>query len=108
MIKHLRFLKDAQPVILHHHEHLDGSGYPDGLSGDEIPLEAKIIAVVDAYDAMISTRAYRPAMSHQAAAAELRMYAGTQFDPQVVETFLHLLGNEVTCAVGEETRAYDE
>jgi putative methionine-R-sulfoxide reductase with GAF domain len=108
MIKHLRFLKDAQPAIRHHHEHLDGSGYPDGLSGDEIPLEARIIAVVDAYDAMMSARAYRPAMPHQAAAAELRMYAGTQFDPQVVETFLHLLSDEVTCAVGEETRAYDE
>jgi len=108
MIEHLRFLKDSQPAIRHHHEHLDGSGYPDGLSGDGIPLEARIIAVVDAYDAMMSARAYRPAMPHQAAAAELRMYAGTQFDPQVVETFLHLLGEEVTSAVGEETRAYDE
>jgi len=108
MIKHLRFLKDAQPAIRHHHEHLDGSGYPDGLSGDEIPLEARIIAVVDAYDAMTSARAYRPAMPHKAAVEELRMYAGKQFDPQVVETFLHLLGAEVTCAVGEETRAYDE
>ena len=108
MIQHLRFLKDVQPAIRHHHEHLDGSGYPDGLSGDEIPLEARIVAVVDAYDAMISARPYRPAMSHQAAAAELRMYAGTQFDPQVVETFLHLLGEEVASAVGEETRAYDE
>jgi HD-GYP domain-containing protein (c-di-GMP phosphodiesterase class II) len=92
MVRHLDFLKPAQPAILHHHERLDGSGYPDGLVGDAIPLEARILAVIDAYDAMTSARPYRPPLSHEAAAAELRKHSGTQFDPQCVEAFLALVG----------------
>ena len=100
LIKHLTFLKDAQPAILYHHERLDGAGYPEGLKGDQVPLEARILAVIDAYDAMTSSRAYRPAMSHEAAAGELRRCSSTQFDIEVVNTFLRLLGDEVTAAAG--------
>ena len=71
-----------------HHERLDGRGYPKGLSGSEISLEARILAVADAYEAMISARCYRPAMSEEDARAELQRCAGTQFDPEIVEAFL--------------------
>jgi hypothetical protein len=91
LVRHLAFLKPAYAGILHHHERLDGRGYPDGLKGDEIPLEARIMAVVDSYDAMTSERPYRPAMSHEEAAAELRRSIGTQFDGHCVETFLGLI-----------------
>ncbi len=74
-----------------HHEHLDGTGYPLGLHGDEVPLEARIIAVADAYEAMTSDRPYRPAMSHEEAAAELRAAAGSRFDRRVVEALLRAL-----------------
>jgi len=93
MIEHIRFLRPALAAIRHHHERLDGRGYPDGLSGDEIPLEARILAVVDSYDAMTSSRSYRTPLPHEAAAAELHRYAGTQFDPACVEAFLALLGD---------------
>ena len=92
MVRHLEFLKPAREAMLHHHERLDGAGYPDGLAGGEIPLEARVLAVVDAYDAMTSARPYRPALSHEAAADELRRAAGTQFDPACVEAFLRLMG----------------
>jgi len=96
MVRHLDFLKTAQAAILHHHERLDGSGYPDGLAGESIPLEARILAVVDSYDAMTSARPYRPPLSHEEAAAELRQGSGTQFDPQCVEAFFGLVGETAT------------
>lgn len=71
-----------------HHEQPDGGGYPAGLTGDEIPLEASILAVADAYAAMVADRVYRPAIGADAARAELERGAGTQFDPQVVQAFL--------------------
>ena len=71
----------------HHHERWDGTGYPDGLSGEEIPLGARIIAVADAFDAMTSDRAYRRAMSEAQALAEVRRQSGSQFDPEVVAAF---------------------
>ncbi len=77
--------------ILKHHEWWNGNGYPIGLRGEEIPLESRILAIVDAYDAMTSDRPYRQAMSHEEAAAELEKCAGTQFDPQLVQLFLELL-----------------
>ena len=70
------------------HERLDGSGYPDGLAGDDIPLISRIVAVCDAYHAMTSKRAYRDAHDSHRAIAELRSCAGTQFDPEVVEAFV--------------------
>ena len=75
-------------VVRSHHERLDGSGVPDGLSGDQIPLEARIISVADAYDAMMSRRPYRAGLLAADALAELRREAGSQFDPVVVEAFL--------------------
>ncbi|MFZ5900959.1 MAG: HD-GYP domain-containing protein, partial [Bacillota bacterium] len=70
-----------------------GEGYPLGLKGEEIPLECRILAIADAYDAMTSDRPYRKAMSREGALAELRRMAGTQFDPQLVEKFAELLRN---------------
>lgn len=76
------------PAIRHHHERYAGGGYPWGLKGEEIPFAARIIAVADTYDAITSSRAYRPARSHQEAVDILAQIAGTQLDPQIVETFL--------------------
>ena len=83
--------------ILHHHEHWDGSGYPDGLKQSSIPLLSRIISVVDAYDAMVSDRPYRKGMSKEEACRELRRCAGTQFDPYIVDVFLQMItGSEGT------------
>ena len=78
--------------VLHHHERWDGAGYPDGVYGDAIPLGARIIFVADAYDAMTTDRVYRPRLTDEAALAELRRCAGTQFDPEVVAAFADELG----------------
>ncbi len=94
MIEHLRFLAPAIPAVRHHHERFGGGGYPDGLIDEQIPLEARIMCVVDAYDAMTSARPYRRAMAHEEAAAELRRCAAAQFDPGCVEVFLKMLGDE--------------
>jgi putative nucleotidyltransferase with HDIG domain len=77
--------------ISHHHERYDGSGYPDGQRGDEIPLESRIILACDAYEAMTSNRPYRQAPGHAFAVGELRMHAGTQFDPHVVDVLCRAL-----------------
>jgi len=87
-------------VVRSHHERLDGSGVPDGLSGDAIPLEARIIAVADAYDAMMSRRPYRAGLRAADALAELHREAGSQFDPMVVEAFLDLKGQGRAGSVG--------
>jgi diguanylate cyclase (GGDEF)-like protein/putative nucleotidyltransferase with HDIG domain len=85
-------LRDVASWVLAHHERVDGAGYPRGLAGDAIPLEGRVLAVADAYEAMTADRPYRRALSHEIARAELRRGAGTQFDPQVVEAFLRALG----------------
>lgn len=77
-------------IVLSHHEHFNGSGYPKGLIGEEIPLLSRIIAVADAYDAMTNTRSYRKAMSPDEAMNELKKYAGSQFDPEIVSVFSSL------------------
>ncbi len=84
-------LKGIAEEIRHHHERWDGTGYPDGLSRESIPLLSRVICVVDSYDAMVSNRAYRPAMSPEKAMEELRRCAGSQFDPFLVSEFLQLL-----------------
>ncbi len=85
---HIRQLRDALPGIRHHQERQDGSGYPDRLRDQEIPLVARIIAVADAFDAMTTDRPYRAAFSELVALEEIKRCAGTQFDRQVVEAFL--------------------
>jgi putative nucleotidyltransferase with HDIG domain len=80
------FLEETQEIIRHHHERLDGSGYPDGLKGDEISLEARIVAVADSFDAMTSRRPYREAMSCKDALEELMSQSGTLYDSVIVKT----------------------
>jgi HD-GYP domain-containing protein (c-di-GMP phosphodiesterase class II) len=81
-------LSEVGRIVRSSHEHYDGSGYPDGLLGDEIPIEARIVTCCDAFSAMITTRSYREAMPLEAALAEVRACAGTQFDPQVAESLV--------------------
>ncbi len=87
----LSVLRDDHPEVLHivrwHHERLDGTGFPDGLRGDQIPMTARIVSVVDAFDAMTSTRAYRGLQPSDVAMAELQRNSGLQFDPAVVSAF---------------------
>jgi diguanylate cyclase (GGDEF)-like protein/PAS domain S-box-containing protein len=94
IISEVEALQQLVPIVRHHHERFDGKGYPDGLAGQDIPLEARILAVVDAFDAMTHERAYRKALSREVALAELERGAGTQFDPAVVEAFLALVSRE--------------
>jgi diguanylate cyclase (GGDEF)-like protein len=91
ILRHIIDLVNCLPAILHHHEHYDGKGYPSGLKGDSIPLEGRILAIADAYDAMTSPRPYREQLSAQQALGELRRCAGTQFDPELVELFCTLI-----------------
>jgi ribonuclease P protein subunit RPR2 len=85
------FLKNAAEIVRSHHEMFDGSGYPEGLKRDEIPLPARVFSVVDAFDAMTTDRPYRAALSIDYALAELRKMAGTQFDPEMVAVFVPLV-----------------
>jgi len=82
------FFKDEIPMIRHHHERFDGSGYPDGLVGENIPLEARIISIADAFDAMSSLRPYRREMSQEDALVEMEKGKGKQFDPKILEIFI--------------------
>lgn len=86
----LQVLKPAIAIILHHHEKFDGTGYPDRLKGEEIPLGARIMAVADSFEAMISRRPYRKSTSIPEAINEIKKYSGAQFDPQVIKAFLKL------------------
>jgi len=91
IISQMRFAREVGPIILGHHEHWDGSGYPQGLRGEEIPIGARIITIVDAYDAMTTDRPYRKALPLEEVVRRLRAGRGTQFDPQMLDIFLELL-----------------
>jgi len=91
IVEHVSFLKNLVPIILHHHERYDGKGYPYGLKKEKIPIGARILGVVDAYEAMISNRPYRNALKREKALDELKNCSGTQFDPEIVEIFLQIL-----------------
>lgn len=93
ILKHLKPLEYVLPGVLYHHERVDGKGYPHQLSGEEIPLEGRILAVVDAYDAMTSCRPYRSAMSFEKAESILLEHAGTQWDPAIVKAFFGALND---------------
>ncbi len=94
ILKPIDFGSDVAAIVRHHHEKADGTGYPDGLSGEEIPLGARILAVVDVYDALVSERPYRRAWTSERAIQYLREQAGQSFDRRVVEALLHVLQSD--------------
>ena len=91
IIQPIELLQPIRPFIRHHHEWYNGKGYPDGLSGENIPLGARILTVADVYDAMKSNRPYRKALTEETAIQELKQGSGTQFEPKIVEVFLEIL-----------------
>ena len=94
MIEPLECLSEVVPVVRHHHERYDGDGYPDGLEGEEIPLAARIVAAVDAYDVMRRGRPYQQRRTQAEAMGELSREAGFQFDPQVAEALIRVIESE--------------
>ena len=91
MLSSILFLKDAAEIPYCHHEKWDGSGYPNGLEGDEIPLAARIFAIVDVWDALTSDRPYRRAWSREKALEYIRQQKGSHFDPRIVGQFFELI-----------------
>ena len=85
--------KDILPIVKHHHERYDGTGYPSQLKGEDIPLMARIAAVADTFDAMTSKRTYRNALPLETVIAEFERCSGTQFDPKIASVFLQILKN---------------
>ena len=96
-------LRPIAPMILSHHERWDGNGYPEKLSGTNIPVLSRIICIVDSYDAMVNDRAYRKALTPEAAQEEIRRNAGAQFDPYLAYEFLLMLDENPNIALGEYT-----
>lgn len=95
IVKRIGFLKDAAEIVHAHHERYDGKGYPRGLKGDAIPLGARLFMVADVYDALTSERPYKSPLSFEEAAAEITKHKGTQFDPDVVATFVAISSEEL-------------
>ncbi|MFC2075066.1 HD-GYP domain-containing protein [Bdellovibrionota bacterium] len=93
-------LQHIVPFVKHHHERFDGNGYPDGLGGDKIPLESRIILVADSFDAMTTNRSYRKALPKESACKELERCAESQFDPKIVKVFIDVLSK---VEIGEQT-----
>lgn len=87
----LTFLAQARVIVRGHHERLDGSGYPDGLYGDEVPLSVRIVSLADAYDAMTSQRPWRNPLSREEAIAAIEAEKGTKFDPDIADAFIDML-----------------
>lgn len=102
MIESVEPIKHARLIIMHHHEYYDGSGYPDGLKGKDIPLGARIIAVADAFGAMTTHRPYRQALSVDEAVRELKKFSGIQFDPDVVEAFIFFIREKGLISMNEK------
>ena len=88
IISHLPTFKRYTPIVRSHHERIDGKGYPDGLKGDEIPLEVRVVSLADAFDAMTSSRSYREALPTEIALEELKFFSGSQFDAELVNIFI--------------------
>ena len=88
IVKHIDLFQAYRPIIRSHHERMDGKGYPDGLKGDQIPLDVRIVTLADAFDAMTTSRAYRSALPTEIAVEELKLFSGTQFDPELVNLFI--------------------
>ena len=102
LINHIPVLHPVADAVLHHHEWFDGTGYPDGLKGLDIPIASRIVSAVDAYCAMITRRSYKEAYTEEHARGELRRCAGTQFDPKIVEIFLEILDSPEAQAEDED------
>ncbi len=96
MLWPIEYLHPALDIPCHHHERWDGSGYPEQLRGEEIPFAARIFAVVDVWDALVSERPYKRSFSQEEAADEIRSQSGIQFDPRVVEAFLKYIADQDT------------
>jgi putative nucleotidyltransferase with HDIG domain len=94
IVSTIESLREIVPIVRNHHERMDGMGYPDGLTGDRIPLLARIVAVADSFDAMTTSRPYRPALAHVEAAREIERHVGTQHCPTVVAAFRTLFAAE--------------
>lgn len=103
ILRDIKQLNSVVEIIKYHHERFDGSGYPYGKKGEDIPLNARIIAVADAYDSMISNRSYRQGLSHEEAIQRIEEQSGKQFDPKVVEVFLKIIPE-----ILEEIKKFDE
>ena len=94
MLREKEFLHGAAEIVRSHHERYDGGGYPRGLKGEEIPIGARVVAVVDTFDAITSARPYQKAQAKRKAIEELKRHSGTQFDPRVVRAFLEVIGDD--------------
>lgn len=103
ILKEIPGLREVSLIVLHHHERFDGTGYPVGLQGEAIPWGARILTVADAFDAMTEDRIYRPKLDREAAVAELRRCAGSQFDPAAVAAFCRVLARRE----GQDVIFYD-
>ena len=90
LVQNIKQLGDLSLWVKAHHEKWDGTGYPDGLKGEEIPLASRIVAIADTYDAMTSTRSYRNALCHEVAMQEIAKCKGTQFDPSLADIFINM------------------
>ncbi len=88
ILEGIDYLKAAVPYVLYHHEKYDGTGYPHGLAGEDIPIEGRLLAVVDTYDAIVSNRPYRSGAPPEQAISELEKYKGIQFDPIIVDVLI--------------------
>ena len=104
ILRHVDFLDEATLIVRHHHERWDGTGYPDGLKGEQIPLAARVFAIADTLDALTTDRPYREAVGFAAAREEIHRGAGTQFDPAVVAAY-DTIGDDTFARLGEGVRS---
>ncbi|HOO44948.1 MAG TPA: HDOD domain-containing protein [Deltaproteobacteria bacterium] len=104
-LSQISIFHDAVPFIRHHHEHIDGSGYPDGLKGDEIPLGAKILCLMDSYDAMTSSRPHRPALGTKEALEEIVRTAGTKYEKSLIKDFVNFIASSAAPSVKDDETA---
>jgi len=104
ILRHVDFLEEATLIVRHHHERWDGTGYPDGLEGEQIPLAARVFAVADTLDALTTDRPYRDAVGWEQARAEIRRGSGTQFDPAVIAAY-DTLGDDTFARLREGVRS---
>ena len=102
ILSHLSSLKNILPIIRHHHENFDGGGYPDGIKGDKIPAGARILSIIDSYDAMTSERPHRPALSPEKALEQIRTDAGTIYDPKLANEFIRFKAGKSPAAPEKE------